>query len=342
MNGPLVGIMTSPKNEYSLAGNLSLFVSIQNELVARGARSFVFSFHDVKDDGRIIGYIYSTDQEKWHRTMMPLPNIVYNRIPFRHSEQTPQFKKCVQIFKNHQIPMFNPGFIDKYELFLLLSSSKKLKKYLPETIIIDSIEKLEKFHLEYNDIYIKPRLLSKGKNIYRLNSDLILESQNRKNSFSNFADLWSEYGWIFSDGFIAQATIQPAILDGNRYDFRILSHWSATEKNYIVTGIGIRATNQFNLTTHLVNGGFIIPYEKVQESKHDLFISALVKEVGRVLSEQLGFFGEFSIDAGMDSNGNYIIYEVNSKPMSFDEGEIEGKRIIQLCDLFLQITGWED
>lgn len=342
MNGPLVGIMTSPKNEYALAGNLNLFVSIQNELLARGARSFVFSFQDVKDDGRISGYIYSADRKEWHPTLMPLPNIVYNRIPFRHSEQTPQFQKCVQLFKNHQIPMFNPSFIDKYELFLLLSSSKKLKKFLPETIIIDSMEKLEEFHLAQNDIYIKPRMLSKGKNIYRLNERLILESHNQKISFTNFEAFWSEFGLIFSEEFIAQATIQPAILDGKRYDFRILSHWSVTEKNYIVTGIGIRATDQMNLTTHLVNGGFIVPYDKVQGSKHDQFISALVKEVGRSLSKQLGFFGEFSIDAGMDSHGNYFIYEVNSKPMSFDEEKIEGKRIIHLCDLFFQIARWED
>lgn len=342
MNGPLVGIMTSPKNEYSLAGNLSLFISIQNELLSRGARSFVFSFQDVQEDGRIIGYIFSTERQEWHRTMMPLPDIVYNRIPFRHSERTSDFQKCVQLFKDQQIPMFNPGFIDKYELFLLLSSSKKLKMYLPETVLIDSKDKLEKFHIEHNDIYIKPRMLSKGKNIFRLTGDLVLESQTQKLSFANFEDFWSEFGEILSVGFIAQPTIQPAIQDGMRYDFRILSHWSATEKNYLVTGIGIRATDQSNLTTHLVNGGFIMPYEKIQESKHDRYISALVKEVGLVLSKQLGFFGEFSIDAGMDSDANYVIYEVNSKPMSFDEEEIERKRIIYLCDLFIQITGWED
>jgi hypothetical protein len=342
MNAPLVGIMTSPKNENSLAGNLNLFISIQKELLSRGARSFVFSFQDIKDEAKILGYIFLADKQEWHRKMMPLPDIVYNRIPFRHSEQTPQFQKCVQVFTHHHIPMFNPGFIDKYELFLLLSSSKKLKKYLPETILIDSVDTLEKFYLDHNDIYIKPRMLSKGKNIYRLNRDLILESHNQKIAFSIFNDFWSEFGEMFCEGFIAQPTIQPTIVEGNRYDFRILSHWSMAEKNYKVTGIGIRATNEFNLTTHLINGGFIMPYEKIQEPKHDRFISALVKEVGRILSKQLGFLGEFSIDAGVDTEGNYVIYEVNSKPMSFDEEEIERKRIIYLCDLFFQLTGWED
>jgi hypothetical protein len=338
MTSPLIGIMTSPKNNYNLAGNLHLFINIQKELEARGARSFVFSFQDVQDDNNLLGYIYSTRKQKWRRRMMPLPDLVYNRIPFRASEQTSQFQKCLQFFKDHRIPMFNPGFIDKYELYLHLTSNKKLKKYLPETILITSKIQLKSFHMKHRDIYLKPRKLSKGKNIYRLNAELILKSHNQTSSFTDFEEFWDEWGETFCEGFIAQPTIPPAILDGNRFDFRILSHWSATEKSYLVTGVGIRATEQNNLTTHTVNGGFILPYEMVQDSKHDGFITALVNKVGRVLSNQLGFLGEFSIDAGMDSEGNYVIYEVNSKPMSFDEEEIERKRIIHLCDIFTHIV----
>jgi hypothetical protein len=343
MIGPLVGIMTSPKNEQSLAGNLNLFIRIQNELLSRGAHSFVFSFQDVKDDGRIIGYTYTPKKQEWHRAVMPFPDIVYNRIPFRQSEQTLPFRNCVQLFKERQIPLFNPGFIDKYELFQILASSKQLIKYLPITVLIDSKDTLKKFHKEYSDIYIKPRMLSKGKNIFRLYGDLILESNSQKFSYSDFEEFWIAFGEAFSDGsYIAQRTIRPALIDGKRYDFRILSHWSATEKNYRVTGIGIRATDQFQLTTHIVNGGFIMPYEKIQEPKHDWFISSLVKEIGLVLTQRLGFLGEFSIDAGVNSDGQYVVYEVNSKPMSFDEEGIEQKRIHLLCDLFFQLTVRED
>jgi hypothetical protein len=342
MNGPLIGIMTSPKNKFSLAGNLHLFINIQKELEARDARSFVFSFQDIQDAGHIIGYIYSHRKQEWHRTIMPLPDIVYNRIPFRSSEKTSQFQNCLQFFRDQHIPVFNPGFIDKYELYLLLSNNKELRKYVPETILINSKCILEDFHINHKDIYIKPRMLSKGKNIYRLNEKFILESQKQRVTFSDFERFWCEFGETFREGFIAQPTIQPAILDGKRYDFRILSHWSAIEKEYLVTGIGIRATDWNNLTTHLGNGGFILPYEKVQEPEHDDFIAGLVNKVGHILSDQLGFFGEFSIDAGMDSEGNYVIYEVNSKPMSFDEEQIEQRRIVSLCNLFLQLVKSED
>ena len=64
----------------------------------------------------------------------------------------------------------------------------------------------------------------------------------------------------------------------------------------------------------------------------------MAEQTGKALSEQFGYFGEFSIDAGISQSGNYYIYEVNSKPMSFDENEIEERKISQLCRLFFQLT----
>jgi hypothetical protein len=62
----------------------------------------------------------------------------------------------------------------------------------------------------------------------------------------------------------------------------------------------------------------------------------VVEEAGKWLTDHWGFFGEFSIDAGVSSKGNYYLFEINSKPMSFDEQEIEKKRIKNLCRLFFQ------
>jgi hypothetical protein len=344
--GPLIGIMTSPKNEYSLAGNSQLFIRIQNKLLKENALSFIFSYEDVKEDGSIIGYIYLPSNQKWLRAIMPFPDIVYNRIPYRKSEQTAQFQQCLQLFQQYQIPVFNPGFIDKFDLFQILERNKKLKKFLPKTILVDSKEKLESFFNQKNDIYIKPRKLSKGKNIFRLSSEnhqLILESNKEGHTFLMFNDFWDQYGEYFChEHFIAQRSIQSALADGKRYDFRILAHYSPSKLKYELTGVGIRANEAKKITTHLANGGVIIPYRNIQTKKHDFFIQMIVEEIGIHLSKELGFFGEFSIDAGISSDGKYVLYEVNSKPMSFDEEEIEQKRIIHLCHLFLQKTGFEN
>ncbi|MBR8645638.1 hypothetical protein KEH51_21385 [[Brevibacterium] frigoritolerans] len=46
--------------------------------------------------------------------------------------------------------------------------------------------------------------------------------------------------------------------------------------------------------------------------------------------KKIGFLGEFSIDIGEDESGSLFIYEVNSKPMQFDEEEIETNRLLHL------------
>ncbi|MFD2443065.1 YheC/YheD family protein [Bacillus sp. CGMCC 1.16607] len=344
--GPLIGIMTASKSENSLAGNSKLFIDIQQGLLKRNALSFIFSYEDLKESGSIIGYIYLPSYEKWLRVKMPFPDIVYNRIPFRKSEQTVLYQQCVALFQQFGIPIFNPGFIDKFDLFQILKSKNNIKRFLPKTILIDSMENLELFFNQYEDIYLKPRKHSKGKNIYRLyfeNEQLVLETHGQREFFSNFVELWNQHDEMFYKiPFIAQRTIQPDLLNGFRYDFRVLTHWDVPKQKYIVTGIGIRATEQHGLTTHTTNGGFIIPYQSIRTDEHDRFIKMIVEEIGMVLSNKLGFFGEFSIDAGLNSGGKYVVYEVNSKPMSFDEEEIERKRIQHLCQLFFQLTGFDD
>ena len=84
----------------------------------------------------------------------------------------------------------------------------------------------------------------------------------------------------------------------------------------------------------------MLPYIKVKTDRHDQFFDWAVKEIGQLLTEELGYFGEFSLDAGITEKGNYVIYEVNSKPMSFDEPKIEEKRISALVDLFFRKTGF--
>ena len=58
---------------------------------------------------------------------------------------------------------------------------------------------------------------------------------------------------------------------------------------------------------------------------------------GIVLTKEWGFIGEFSIDLGESETGDLFIYEVNSKPMQFDEADIEANRLFQLKQLFIEL-----
>ncbi|MDZ5470177.1 YheC/YheD family protein [Bacillus sp. 31A1R] len=340
--GPVVGIMTTKDKNGEVAGNAPYFKELQSALMKLGGMAIVFTLEDLTAVD-MLGYIYLPEQKQWLKATCPLPHVVYNRIPFRKKEESITYENALEIFSKNGIPIFNPSFIDKYKLHQLLSSHDYLSTLLPETILIDQEKELLTFLKNYKSIYIKPVKASKGKGIYRVNLDeggcLQLDGIRHSYTFTNFEEFWNNRDFILKNrSYIAQKAIQPALYSGQRYDFRILSHYKG---RYEVTGVGIRQSSEQNITTHIPNGGKLLTFEEVKTDRHMAEFENMVQECGALLSEKLGFFGELSIDAGLTESGEYVIYEVNSKPMSFDEEEIEIERIQSLVDLFFQLAQFQ-
>jgi hypothetical protein len=340
--GPVIGILTGKGRDNTLAGNGPLFKALQKEILQNKGISFVFTSEDIKENS-VSGYIYSPENEKWIQACCPLPHLVYNRVPFRKLEQTDSFKEACHFFKELNIPFFNPGFLDKYEVCQLFMNHPHLRKYLPDTILVTDESELKNFLGKHRVIYLKPVQGAKGKGIYRLShSDgrkLTMSGIKHSFSYRCFESFWKEWSLqLTGKAYLAQKAISSARLDGKRFDFRILAHFSKGE--YRVTGIGIRQAQDQDITTHIPNGGILIPYEKVQTKEHDEFINMAVAEAGILLKKEKGFFGEFSMDAGLTDKGRYVIYELNAKPMCFDETSIEMKRIQELTRLFFNMTGF--
>ncbi len=167
-----------------------------------------------------------------------------------------------------------------------------------------------------------------------------MEGINERKTYRSFQSFWNHWEAVLKEkNYLAQEEINPAHYHGKRFDFRILAH--AENDGYSVTGVGIRQSQKQELTTHIPNGGRLLPYHLIQTNEHDQFIQTVVSEIGKALTSVFGYFGEFSIDAGISVSGKYYIYEINAKPMSFDEPEIEKRKMEQLCRLFLQLTDFE-
>lgn len=340
--GPVIGILTGKGKDDSLAGNGPLFKALQKEIMQNEGISFVFTAENMGENS-IIGYIYLPETDKWIQAVCPLPHLVYNRIPFRKQERTDSFKKACHFFQEHEIPFFNPAFLDKYEVYQLLKQHPVLHKHLPDTILVTGELELGNFLEKYQRIYLKPLQGSKGKGIYRLSHSsgrcIVLSGIKHSFTFKDYKSFWNAWEHTFTaKSYLAQEAINPAKLDGRRFDFRILTHYS--KDGYQVTGVGIRQSKDQEITTHIPNGGVLIPYEKVKTKEHEEFIRMAVAESGKLLIAEKGFYGEFSMDAGLTDQGNYVIYELNSKPMSFDENPIEMNRIKELTRLFFELTGY--
>lgn len=340
---PVIGILTARKKDGSIAGNGPLFIELQKKLISLNGISFIFTLEGVHNNF-IEGFSFNPEKNLWEKIKAPYPNLVYNRIPFRKAEDEIKGTEFFSTLKNKNIPFFNPGFIDKYELYDLFKSHPILHSYMPATIPAFQKQILWSFLNKFESIYLKPAQSARGNGIFKLVLDsqkhVHLKGLKKSDELLTFDHFWMEYENVLKKkNYLAQEEIKPSLYDGKRFDFRILAH--AENDHYIVTGVGIRQSQKQDLTTHIPTGGRMLPYDLFRTENHDQFIQTIVEQIGKALSDQFGFFGEFSIDVGISQSGQYYIFEVNSKPMSFDENEIEARKIEHLCRLFLQLTGYK-
>ncbi|MGE6260440.1 YheC/YheD family protein [Heyndrickxia sporothermodurans] len=334
--GPLIGILTSKTKSGDIVGQKEMFINIQKELQINGGLSFVYTLEDCHEK-HINGTFYSIEEKRWIITRFPYPNIIYNRISSRSEEKNNKFIKHKQKMDIDNIFMFNPCFIDKYSMHLLFSKNPLLKPLLPPTKLIIEDQDLEEFLTEYSKVYLKPTLRSQGNGIYYLKRDeahsYVCQIGQHKNEFLAFNDLWSSIkNTITTTSYIAQKDIDSAKINGKKFDYRILSQYDRNE--YQTTGIGIRVADLNRITTHLSKGGQIIPYESFRQPSLEKVFQWIMQECGKTLSTEYGFYAEFTMDLGRDQSGKLWIYEINAKPMTFDEIEIESMRMKKLINIF--------
>jgi glutathione synthase/RimK-type ligase-like ATP-grasp enzyme len=341
--GPLIGILTSRNNQNDMIGDRDLFIGIQTDLQKIGGLSFLYSLEDCQKD-YINGICYSTVEKRWIHATFPYPNLIYNRISSRKQELEESFIKHVERIKEKKGILFNPGFIDKYMMHEIFSKNDLLNPLLPDTILIDNDKNtLQLFLQNYQRLYLKPSKSSQGNGIKLLTREENEKFQIRTNSkieyFTSFSVLQNFLNKMcLNHSYIAQKAIDSDLQNGRKYDFRILSHYEKGQ--YIITGIGIRIAKKGGITTHISKGGEVFPFHQLDQKALKKDFQWIVEECGNTLSSELGFFGEFTIDLGLDLTGKIWIYEVNAKPMKFDEVEIEKNKFTKLINLFYELTNF--
>ncbi|MBS4171875.1 hypothetical protein [Bacillus sp. FJAT-49736] len=134
--GPLIGILISKDGRNNVIGDSDLYIGIQKELQKMGGLSFLYSLEDLKE-GYITGICYCIDEDRWIQVSFPYPQLVYNRISSRKQEEEDAFLNHVAWMRQHDIVLFNPGFIDKYLMHEIFSKNSHLKPLLPETMLIE-------------------------------------------------------------------------------------------------------------------------------------------------------------------------------------------------------------
>jgi len=307
---------------------------------------------------RINAYRYDLNQKKWKHQIVPLPQVVYNRIPNRDDELIPEVQKAIKACIQHpKIQLFNPEFFNKWTLFEWLRKSNATKKHIPSTRKLTKKLDLGKLIRKHNLLYLKPEKGKAGKGImrlkrhvgksfpYRLTIQEYKRSQTfRYNTLSRLRERIQNY--MGDEDYIAQHGILLSSYQQRPFDLRVL-----VQKNkkglWTVSGVGARIAGNLSITTHVPRGGTIdephkllsssfgsLPAKKIMKNTKRAAIS-IAKQVEKGSGHSLG---EMSMDLGVDTTGHIWFFEANAKPMKFDEPEIRKKSLHQLLQYCLYLS----
>jgi hypothetical protein len=357
----LIAILTMHDEHRLFRGNLFNFIDLIRTGKEMGAKVFVVTAKDIKlGNPKVKSFVYNAETKAWTQKLLPLPHVIYNRIPSRKDELLPEVQQTIQACMKHKnIHLFNPSFFNKWTLFEWLSKAKTTKKFIPATRKFFHLQELESMLRQYSLVYLKPARGKAGKGIMKIdfansNVGLLyrLHIQHMKKSRISLHRTIYELGQklqqhIGLEEYIVQQGIHLAKFNNRAFDLRVLVQKNA-KGVWSLTGIGARVAGSLSITTHVPRGGSIDEPEKLlklafgQEAAKQIMrrvrlsAYAIARQIEKASKNTMG---EMSLDLGIDTSGQIWFFEANSRPMKFDEPEIRKKsleRIIQYSEYLKQ------
>ncbi|MBU9720742.1 MULTISPECIES: YheC/YheD family protein [Bacillaceae] len=329
--GPIIGIFTAgftgsplrPVGERSF-----LFAKYIHAAKTRGGLAFIFGSHHIHwEEGLIEGYTFTDNG--WVELKIPIPNVIYDRLPNRRTESHPDYSKVRErLQEEYEIPWFNPGFFDKWHIYQQLIDIPIANKYLPKTIASPTEGEIKDFVHQYGHVYIKPKNGSLGLGIHQ-----VIYHEEEGFYYCRFRDQWRNrlrrYGSLsrllrtqFPSGFdalVVQEGISLIKYQNNPIDFRVHTN-KDINGFWKVSAIAAKVAGSGSVTTHVKSGGHV---KSASEIWADLSLEKTLlhqlKESAITLSRAIdattgGDVGEIGFDLGVDSESKIWMFEANSKP----------------------------
>lgn len=331
--GPLIGVLTDGNTTSSLPfGSRTGFIK---QLLREGSKkSYIFAFtpRDINwQTDTVHGFFLSSGGEFTRKTV-PLPDVVYNRLPSRRFDFSPSINQLRERFARKRVPFFNWSFFNKSDIYHLLESDPEVSRFVPESHLNPSSERIKSMLERHPFVYYKPSGGSLGKGIYRLSHlpkrGYYVRYRKKNNNvllrFSSFKSmlrmLQSSQGQSLK-GYVIQQGIQLIEIDNCPIDFRFHMHKNGSNQ-WVVVGIGAKKSGRGSVTTHIKNGGSLMTPEQalgrvfgdragevLQRAKNTAITLAQAIE-----HHHHHLLGEIGFDLGIDQQEKIWMFEANSKP----------------------------
>lgn len=344
--GPTIGILaTSLTNRPN-----PVPTSIQAELIYLSqvgknlsGQVFVFTPSGINWQNQTVrGYNYrsksSAEKGGWTAAVYPLPDVVYDRIPSRRRENQPLNAETKQrLLANADLNYFNPAFLNKWQVYQVLSQNPSLLPYLPETRLLNATE-LEAMLDRHRVLFLKPCNGSLGKGIIYVKKDqkqklqyIVYPGRRMKGTVTTARDLLERTASVRRNRtYLVQEGLNLTKYNGSAFDIRIIyqkngqGEWQIGKKFARIAPKGSNISNlssggNFERMRRLMNR----LYRRETRRKKYLLIKEFCKAVVLMLESHCqGVYGELGLDIGMGKNGMPYLIEVNSKPRKTTQSQV--------------------
>ncbi|RAL26855.1 YheC/YheD family protein [Thermoflavimicrobium daqui] len=337
--GPVIGILTTGFTGNMTAPFGARTLLFRNFLLASEIEKpffYVFTPEMINWQNKtVIGYYYKKDNSgewRWMRSLSPLPDVVYERVPNRKAESLARVQSCLlRLKESTHCQVFNQGFFNKWTIYQLIKSHPQTASYSPESQLNPTSKVLKNMLDKYKMVYLKPSGGSLGMGIFRITHHptqgyFSRFHQGEKSILHRFRTLENLLKFYFKNNpdklknYLVQQGIRLLKVNGRPVDFRVHMHKDSTGK-WKVVGIAAKVAGLGSVTTHVRTGGSVFTDDLLKEilpnhaqKVKEMLVQAAV-EIAEVLEEKLsGPLGELGMDMGIDQNQRIWLFEVNSKP----------------------------
>lgn len=322
--GPIIGLLIRGKIEEMNDQRIKIYKNYLIDYKHINGLILLFTIDGINEQTKTItGYAYNPMSNEWIKGLFPFPSVVFIRRTIKDVDREVLHK----IIGNKY---FNSHIFNKWDMWEWFSKDKKLRNYLPKTVLGTNIMNIKMLLEEYNHIFIKPISGMQGTGIFQLSNkenEYHLSYRIKGKNITTILESWEDVGnFIVSElklnKYIAQQRIPLQKKEKRVMDFRVIvikdqyGHWN-------VPGMVTKYGEENSIVSNISSGGSA---EKVWDTlqqiyKHDIQkafkmyinLEKLAILCCKSLEEKGLHLGYIGIDIGIDEDENLWIIEINHR-----------------------------
>ncbi|WP_040952583.1 YheC/YheD family protein [Gorillibacterium massiliense] len=331
--GPLIGILTttSAKGTGTLFGSRSPLFRDMIQAGKGNSFYFIFTPQGVNWRDETVSAYFPSANGGWIRRTVPLPDVIYNRLPNRASEKSLYIREFKERFTRRKIPLLNWEFFEKWDVYRLLQNDSDAYSHVPDSSLNPSSQEIKSMLDKHRFVYLKPTGGSLGFGIYRLTHNpskgyFARYREGKSNllfRFPRFEGLMNmiRRKKIRLSSYVVQQGIQLIEIDDCPIDFRF--HMTKNGNNdWVAAGIGAKKAGKGSVTTHVRTGGQLLTPDRAMREvfgDRSTYLLQEMEDVAIRLAKSIELhstrnLAELGIDLGIDQDEKIWMFEANSKP----------------------------